>query len=82
MSPALASLASSRAEAGTTCAAGRSSRQACHVEPAAALLPAAAAPKPASLALFGTALAGFATLRRRRRTARQTNAPRAMSNAA
>jgi hypothetical protein len=46
------------------------------------LLPAAAAPKPASLALFGTALAGFATLRRRRRTARQTNAARAMSNAA
>ena len=44
--------------------------------------PAAAAPEPASLALVGTALAGFVTLRQRRRNARQMNAGRAGSDAA
>ncbi len=41
----------------------------------------AAAPEPASLALLGTALAGFAALRRRRGNARQTNAARAAIDA-
>jgi hypothetical protein len=41
----------------------------------------ATAPEPASLALLGTALTGFATLRQRRRNARRTNAARAAINA-